>query len=105
MSFNPTEKIHLSKKQVLPKNTNEQNNYRTSLSSNINPNYSSPFKKISNNHYAHYSPNLQRVNSPLNQNSKTLFIPQGNMFLFTTEILIYTRKIIITITKIIKIEI
>ena len=74
MSFNPTEKIHLSKKPVLPKATSEQNNYRTSLSSNINPNYSSPFKKISNNHYAHYSPNLQMVNSPLNQNSKTLFI-------------------------------
>ena len=74
MSFIPTGKIHLSKKQVLPKNTNEKNNYKTSLSSNINPIYSSPFKKISNDYYAHYSPNLQMINSPLNQNSKTLFI-------------------------------
>ena len=94
MSFNPTEKIHLSKKQVLPKNTNEQNNYGTSLSSNINPNYSSPFKKISNNYYAHYSPNLQMVNSPLNQNSKTLFIypPRQYVPIYDRNVNLYQKN-------------
>ena len=94
MSFNPTEKIHLSKKQVLPKNTNEQNNYRTSLSSNINQNYSSPFKKISNNYYAHYSPNLQMVNSPLNQHSKTLFIypPRQYVPIYDRNVNLYQKN-------------
>ena len=94
MSFNPTEKIHLSKKPVLPKNTSEQNNYRTSLSSNINPNYSSPFKKISNNYYAQYSPNLQTVNSPLNQNSKTLFIypPRQYVPVYDRNINLYQKN-------------
>ena len=71
MSFIPTEKIHLSKKQILPVNTIGKNNNNSNLSSNINPNYSSPFKKISNNNYANYPHNL---NSPLNQNCNTLFI-------------------------------
>ena len=94
MSFNPTEKIHLSKQPVLPEATSEQNNYRTSLSSNINLNYSSPFKKISNNHYAHYSPNLQMVNSPLNQNSKTLFIypPRQYVPIYDRNVNLYQKN-------------
>ena len=73
MSYIPTEKIHLSKKQVPPININDRMNSNSNLSANINPNYSSPFKKIPNVYHSQYSPNLQIVNSPLNPNNKTLF--------------------------------
>ena len=73
MSYNPSEKIHLSKKQVPPININNRMNSNSNLSANINPNYSSPFKKIPNVYHSQYSPNLQIVNSPLNPNNKTLF--------------------------------
>ena len=73
MSFIPTEKIHLSKKTFLPIDINPRQNSNTNFIPNINPNFSSPFKKISNNNYTQYSPNLQMVNSPLNANNKTLF--------------------------------
>ena len=72
MSYIPTEKIHLSKNQVQSINTNEgMKNYRN-LSSNINPNYLSPLKKMSIVYCSQYSQNLQMVNSPLNSNNKTL---------------------------------
>ena len=74
MSFIPTEKIHLSKKQVLPINASQINNNHSNLSANFNPNYSSPFKKISNNYITHYSPNLKMINPSLNPNEKTLFV-------------------------------
>ena len=48
MSFIPTEKIHLSKKQVSFENLEENNNNHSNLSANFNRNYSSPFKKIPN---------------------------------------------------------
>ena len=73
MSYIPTEKIHLSKNQVPPTNINERMNSHSNLSANINPNYSSPFKKMPNVYRSQYSPNLQIVNSPLNPNNKTLF--------------------------------
>ena len=74
MSFIPTEKIHLSKKQVLPVNLQENNNNHSNLSANFNRNYSSPFKKIPNNYFTHYSPNLKMINPSLNPNEKTLFV-------------------------------
>ena len=73
MSYIPTEKIHLSKNQVPATNINERMNSNSNLSANINPNYSSPFKKIQNVYRTQLSPNLQIVNSPLNPNNKTLF--------------------------------
>ena len=73
MSYIPTEKIHLSKNQVPATNINERMNSNSNLSANINPNYSSPFKKIPNVYRTQLSPNLQIVNSPLNPNNKTLF--------------------------------
>ena len=38
MSYIPTEKIHLSKKQVLPINASQINNNHSNLSANFNPN-------------------------------------------------------------------
>ena len=73
MSYIPTEKIHLSKNQVPATNINERMNSNSNLSANINPNYSSPFKKIPNVYRTQLSPNLQIVNSPLNPTNKTLF--------------------------------
>ena len=74
MSFIPTEKIHLSKNPNLKINTNENKNNNPNFPSNINPKYSSPFKKIPNNYNSQYSPTSQMINYPLNPNSKTLFV-------------------------------
>ena len=81
MSFIPTEKIHLSKKQVLPVNLQENNNNHSNLSANFNRNYSSPFKKIPNNYFTHYSPNLKMINPSLNPNEKTLFVSPPRQYI------------------------
>ena len=73
MSFIPTEKIHLPKNPTQPINIIQRMHSNTNLPVNINSNYSSPFKKIHIDYYSQYSPNLQMVNSPLNQNNKSLF--------------------------------
>ena len=85
MSFFPTEKIHLSKKQNLSINKNQKSINVHNLTSNNNPNYSSPFKKISNNYCTQYPPNSPIIYSPLNSNSKTLFVYPPSQYIPTYE--------------------